>query len=263
MEVKVDPEIVENIQKVVKEENIKEELMEEVKVDPEIMEHMERDLLQMEVVINNMTSTFKVGADLSLDLEGLVMRGINMEYKGGTSLIYKIRQPQSSATIFSSGKVNMVGSKSEEEARAASRKVGRSLQKLIVRYPGEICPKKRNVSEEIRVRDFQVRGVWASTQLPWDIRIQDFLQKNHRNKACQFNPESRQNIFFKIAHPKATVKIHSSGKLVIQAAAVSNVHSAIRQIYPRLFPHKKKRREVKRRDTETPLGKGDKMWRKK
>ena len=59
MEVKVDPEIAENMQKVVKEENIKEELMEEVKVDPEIMEHMERDLLQMEVVINNMTSTFK------------------------------------------------------------------------------------------------------------------------------------------------------------------------------------------------------------
>ena len=59
MELKVDPEIVENIQREVKVENIKEELMEEVKVDPEIMEHMERDLLQMEVVINNMTSTFK------------------------------------------------------------------------------------------------------------------------------------------------------------------------------------------------------------
>ena len=141
-----------------------------------------------------MNFRLRVGADLSLDLEGLVMRGINMEYKGGTSLIYKvaiialtnllitshaqIRQPQSSATIFSSGKVNMVGSKSEEEARAASRKVGRSLQKLIVRYPGEICPKKRNVSEEIRVRDFQVRNVWASTQLPWDIRIQVSLSQS-------------------------------------------------------------------------------------
>ena len=29
-------------------------------------------------------------------------------------------------------------------------------------------------------------------------QFQDFLQKNHRNKACQFNPESRQNIFFKV-----------------------------------------------------------------
>ena len=66
----------------------------------------------------------------------------------------------------------MVGSKSEEEARAASRKVGRTLQKLMAKYPGEICKKKMNLSQEIRLRDFQVRGVWASTQLPWDIRMQ-------------------------------------------------------------------------------------------
>ena len=68
-----------------------------------------------------------------------------------------------------------MGSRSEEEARAASRKVARTLQKLVERYPGEVCRKKRSrqeVEQELRVRDFQVRVVWASTQLPWDIRMQ-------------------------------------------------------------------------------------------
>ena len=34
--------------------------------------------------------SLRVGPDLDLDLEALVMRGINMEYRGGTSLIYKV-----------------------------------------------------------------------------------------------------------------------------------------------------------------------------
>ena len=57
MEVKVDPEIVEKIQKVVKAEPvILENIKEEVKVDPEMLE---RDLLLMEVIISNVTSTFQ------------------------------------------------------------------------------------------------------------------------------------------------------------------------------------------------------------
>ena len=56
MEVKVDPELVENIQKVA-EVDIKK--IKEEPRDPEIMENMRKDLLQMDVVINNVTSTFQ------------------------------------------------------------------------------------------------------------------------------------------------------------------------------------------------------------
>ena len=57
--------------------------------------------------------------------------------------------------------------------------------------------------------------------------------------------------------------------MVIQAPAVSNVHSAIRQIYPRLLPSSKKRKEAKGKKTNLALdhgeklGKGDKVWRKR
>ena len=71
-----------------------------------------------------------------------------------------------------------MGSRSEEEARAASRKVGRTLQKLVARYPGEVCKKKRSRhQQQLGVRDFQIRVIWASTQLPWDIRMQVRVQE--------------------------------------------------------------------------------------
>ena len=51
--------------------------------------------------------------------------------------------------------------------------------------------------------------------------------------------------------------------MVIQAAAVGKVHSAIRQIYPRLFPSRKKRKEAKGKEGKEAFVKGDKLWRKK
>lgn len=72
-----------------------------------------------------------------------------------------------------------MGSRSVAEARAASRKVGRTLQKLVAMYPEEVCKKKRGhkhhhhqQQQDLRVRDFQIRVIWANTQLPWDIRMQ-------------------------------------------------------------------------------------------
>ena len=42
----------------------------------------------------------------------------------------------------------MVGGTSEEEARRASRKVARTLQKLLSSYPGEVCKLDKNFSVE-------------------------------------------------------------------------------------------------------------------
>ena len=59
------------------------------------------------------------------------------------------------------------------------------------------------------------------------------------------------------------MKIFSSGKLVIQAPALNNVHSAIRHLYPRLFPVRKKRKEGKAREKVKDDGDKDKFWRNK
>ena len=69
--------------------------------------------------------------------------------------------------------MNLVESRSEEEAREASRRVARSLQKLVARYPGEVCQRRTSHGHhQLTVRDFKVRSIWASTQLPWDIRME-------------------------------------------------------------------------------------------
>ena len=51
--------------------------------------------------------------------------------------------------------------------------------------------------------------------------------------------------------------------MVIQAPALTNVHSAIRPLYPRLFPVSKKRKEGKAREKVEDDEDKDKFWRNK
>ena len=65
-----------------------------------------------------------------------------------------------------------MGTISEKEARLASRKVARTLQKLITSYSAEVCKLDKHFSvQNMRVRHFKVVNFWASTRLPWNVKL--------------------------------------------------------------------------------------------
>ena len=68
----------------------------------------------------------------TLDLKKIAMRARNAEYnpKRFGALIMRIRDPKTTALIFSSGKVVCTGAKSEEMSRQAARRFARIIQKL-------------------------------------------------------------------------------------------------------------------------------------
>ena len=92
--------------------------------DPEILENMKLDLLDMDVVINNVCASFNIGlkTGVSLNLENLVMRGVNMEYKTQNKVTVGLRKPRCGAYVYTSGKISVFGNKSEEDAKFAARK---------------------------------------------------------------------------------------------------------------------------------------------
>ena len=66
------------------------------------------------------------------------MHARNAEYnpKRFAAVIMRIREPRTTALIFSSGKMVCTGAKSEEDSRLAARKYARIIQKLgfVVRF---------------------------------------------------------------------------------------------------------------------------------
>lgn len=67
-----------------------------------------------------------------LDLKNIVSQARNAEYnpKRFAAVIMRIREPKTTALIFSSGKMVVTGAKDEASARLAARKFTRIIQKL-------------------------------------------------------------------------------------------------------------------------------------
>lgn len=75
-------------------------------------------------------STVNLGC--KLDLKKIALQARNAEYnpKRFAAVIMRIREPRTTALIFSSGKMVCTGAKSEDDSRLAARKYARIVQKL-------------------------------------------------------------------------------------------------------------------------------------
>ena len=80
--------------------------------------------------LQNIVSTVNMG--VKLDLKKIALHARNAEFnpKRFAAVIMRIREPRTTALIFSSGKMVCTGAKSEEDSRLAARKYARIVQKL-------------------------------------------------------------------------------------------------------------------------------------
>ena len=232
-------------------------------LDQEMLEDMKLDLCDIDITLNNVVASFSLGlrSGLTMDPVMLVMRGRNMEYKGGRHYVrFQLRRPACSANIYPSGKVTVTGSKSEDDAKMAARRIARSMQKLLAKYP-DICKQKlvKVKSVKVSMNNFKVTNVWAASQLPWDVKLQMFATQN---RECCYEPELSAAITYQLASPKACVKIFASGSLVIQAPMIKNIQAAISKIYPKAYPCRKERKKVKAKVKKMKTtNDNDKMWK--
>merc|ERR1719315_138928 len=176
--------------------------------------------------------------------------------KGKTYAQMRLKSPPAMANIYASGKVTVVGAKSEGQAKEAARKFARIIQKIAMKH-NKICTKSGG-PERICVKNYKIVNVWSSTVLPWDLKITKFA-KAYRQ--AQYEPEIHSAVIYQISEPKATLKINSKGSLVVQAPKVSNVTAAIKTIYPLVFPFKKERKVKVMKEQELKTRSKDKTWR--
>lgn len=80
--------------------------------------------------LRNIVSTVTLGCPLIL--KDIALQARNAEYnpKRFAAVIMRIREPRTTALIFSSGKMVCTGAKSEDDSRLAARKYARIVQKL-------------------------------------------------------------------------------------------------------------------------------------
>lgn len=166
--------------------------------------------------LQNIVSTVNLGC--KLDLKTIALRARNAEYnpKRFAAVIMRIREPRTTALIFSSGKMVCTGAKSEEESRLAARKYARVVQKL--GFPAKFL-------------DFKIQNMVGSCDVKFPIRLEGLVLTHQQFSS--YEPELFPGLIYRMIKPRIVLLIFVSGKVVLTGAKVrAEIYEAFENIYP-------------------------------
>lgn len=193
-----------------------------VKTNPSQMPSM-AESIGLQPSLQNIVSTVNLGC--RLELKRIALHARNAEYnpKRFAAVIMRIRQPRTTALIFSSGKMVCTGAKSEDESRLAARKYARIIQKL---------------GFEAKFLDFKIQNMVGSVDVKFPIRLEGLVLQ-HQN-FCSYEPELFPGLIYRMIQPKIVLLIFVSGKVVLTGAKVrEQIYDAFENIYPILRSFRK------------------------
>jgi len=173
--------------------------------------------------LQNIVSTVNMCS--KLDLKKIALHARNAEYnpKRFAAVIMRIREPRTTALIFSSGKMVCTGAKSEEDSRLAARKYARIVQKL---------------GFMTKFKDFKIQNMVGSCDVKFPIRLEGLVLTH--SQFSSYEPELFPGLIYRMVKPRIVLLIFVSGKVVLTGAKVrQEIYEAFDNIYPILKNFKK------------------------
>ena len=166
-------------------------------------------------IIQNIVST----ADLccEMNLKEIALRAQNTIYnpKRFSGLIMRIKDPKTTALIFSNGKIVCLGAKTEEESEKACRKYGKIL---------------KNMNYPVKFKNFKIQNIVSSCRLDFEIplvRLYIHMKKYLPNSTVNYEPELFPGLIYRYMNKKKendnqslniVYLIFKSGNIVIAGA---------------------------------------------
>jgi len=147
-------------------------------------------------VVNIVVST---SLEHDIPLEKMAATLSNTEYNPEQfpGLVIRIREPKTSALIFSSGKVVCTGARSMEKVEESIKKIIKNLEKINVKIT--IKPK------------INIQNIVASGSVGMDLNLNMLAMKLENT---EYEPEQFPGLVYKLPQAKATFLLFSNGKIV-------------------------------------------------
>ena len=148
-----------------------------------------------------------------IPLEKMAATLSNTEYNPEQfpGLVIRVKDPKTSALIFSSGKVVCTGARTIEQVHASLKKIIKSLEKIGIKI--KIEPK------------VTIQNIVASGSVNMDLNLNTLAMKLDNT---EYEPEQFPGLVYKIQEPKATFLLFSNGKIVCTGTkSEEQVHAAV------------------------------------
>jgi len=172
-------------------------------------------------VVNIVVST---SLEHDIPLEKMAATLSNTEYNPEQfpGLVIRIKDPKTSALIFSSGKVVSTGAKTIEKVRESLKHIIKSLEKINIKI--KIEPK------------LNIQNIVASGSIGMDLNLNTLAM---RLDNTEYEPEQFPGLVYKLDEAKATFLLFSNGKIVCTGTkSVDQVHVAVDMLVEKLKKYK-------------------------
>jgi len=168
-------------------------------------------------VVNIVVST---SLEHDIPLEKMAATLSNTEYNPEQfpGLVIRIKEPKTSALIFSSGKVVCTGARSMQKVEESIKKIIKSLEKINV---------KITIKPVI-----QIQNIVASGSVGMDLNLNVLAMKLPNT---EYEPEHFPGLVYKLPEAKATFLLFSNGKIVCTGTkSEKEVHEALDKLIENL-----------------------------
>ncbi len=164
--------------------------------------------------IVNIVVSASLGHDIPLEKMAATLPNTEYNPEQFPGLVIRIKDPKTSALIFSSGKIVCTGARTMENVRESIRKIIKQLEKINVK-----------IKEQPEVT---IQNIVASGSIGMDLNLNVLAMKLDNT---EYEPEQFPGLVYKIPSRRATFLLFSNGKIVCTGTkSAQEVHDAVDQL---------------------------------
>ncbi len=172
-------------------------------------------------IVNIVVST---SLEHDIPLEKMAATLSNTEYNPEQfpGLVIRVKEPKTSALIFSSGKVVCTGARTIEKVQESIKKIIKSLEKI-------------NINIKVKP-EIKIQNIVASGSVRMDLNLNELATKLQN---VEYEPEQFPGLVYKLpqtkSNPQATFLLFSNGKIVCTGTkSEEEVHMALDKLIENL-----------------------------
>ncbi|KHO46115.1 MAG: transcription initiation factor TFIID TATA-box-binding protein [archaeon GW2011_AR3] len=171
-----------------------------------------------EIQVVNIVVSTSLKHDIPLEKMAATLSNTEYNPEQFPGLVIRIKEPKTSALIFSSGKIVCTGARSMDKVEESIKKIIKSLEKINV---------KITIKPEIKIQN-----IVASGTVGMDLNLNTLAMKLDNT---EYEPEQFPGLVYKLPQAKATFLLFSNGKVVCTGTkSEAEVHKALDKLIENL-----------------------------
>ena len=176
-----------------------------------------------EIKVVNIVVSASLGQDIPLEKMAATLSNTEYNPEQFPGLVIRIKEPKTSALIFSSGKIVCTGARSMDKVHESIKKIIKSLEKIKVKI--KVVP------------EVKIQNIVAAGSVGMDLNLNMLAM---RLDNTEYEPEQFPGLVYKLPEKKATFLLFSNGKVVCTGTkSEEEVHKALDALIENLKKVKK------------------------